>query len=233
MARPLIGISCYAEPASWGVWRDVPAAVLPWGYVDHVARAGGYPVLLPPVPPEADEPAGIIAGLAGLIIAGGPDVDPVRYGQSPHPATQAPRPERDATEAELLAAAVQADLPLLGICRGMQVMAVGAGGQLVQHLPDLVGGSTHAPGEGRYGSHEVRLVEGTLMHRLLGPSLRVPSYHHQGVASHPGYVASGHAPDATVEAMEAPEARFRVGVQWHPEADTDPRLFQALVAAAR
>ena len=114
----------------------------------------------------------------------------------------------------------------------MQVMAVLAGGQLAQHLPDLVGTDEHSPAPGVYGRHLVRLVEGSLAHRLLGSEVLVPSYHHQGVLSHPGYRASGHAPDRTVEAMEAPQARFRLGVQWHPEAGTDPRLFTGLVAAA-
>lgn len=230
--RPLIGISTYAEAASWGVWRDVPAAVLPWGYVDHVSRAGGQPVLLPPVQLDEETAGRVVAGLDGLIIAGGPDLDPDLYGQSPHPANQVPRPERDAAEMALVAAAVRVDLPLLGVCRGMQVMAVLAGGRLAQHLPDLVGGNEHSPAPGLYGSHLVRLVEGSLAHRLLGPEVLVPSYHHQGVLSYPGYRASGHAADRTVEAMEAPEARFRLGVQWHPEAGTDPRLFAGLVAAA-
>ncbi len=145
---------------------------------------------------------------------------------------QSPRPDRDDLEMALVRAAVAADLPLLGICRGMQVMAVAAGGALEQHLPDVVGHAGHCPAPGRYGTHTVRTGSGSRLRQVLGERVDVPTYHHQGVLSHPGYVAAAWADDDVVEALEAPTARFRIGVQWHPEVGTDRRLFEALVAAA-
>ncbi len=232
-ARPLVGLTTYCEPASWGVWRDVPSALVPQAYVDALRAAGAHVVLLPPErDPAPDAVRGLVEQLDALVIAGGADVDPARYGQRPHPVVQSPRPDRDDLEAALVAAAVAVDLPLLGICRGMQVMAVAAGGQLEQHLPDVVGHSGHSPAPGRYGSHVVRTQEGSRLREVLGEQVAVPTYHHQGVRTHPGYVATGWADDGVVEALEAPSSRFRVGVQWHPEVGSDPRLFQALVAAA-
>lgn len=232
--RPLVGLTCYAEPASWGVWRDVPAVLVPAAYVDAL-RAAGARVLL--VPPErslaADEARQLVDVLDALVVAGGADVDPARYGQPPHPVLQAPRPDRDDAETALVDAAVERDLPLLGICRGMQVMAVAAGGSLEQHLPDRVGHDGHSPAPGRYGSHAVRTAEGSLLRAVLGERVEVPAYHHQAVLTHPGYDATGWAEDGVVEAMEAPGARWRVGVQWHPEVGPDGRLFAALIDAAR
>ncbi|GAB3595354.1 gamma-glutamyl-gamma-aminobutyrate hydrolase family protein [Angustibacter peucedani] len=233
MSRPLVGLTCYAEPASWGVWRDVPAVLVPAAYVDAL-RGAGARVLL--VPPErslgADDARQLVDVLDALVVAGGADVDPARYGQQPHPVLQAPRPDRDDAETALVDAAVERDLPLLGICRGMQVMAVAAGGSLEQHLPDRVGHDEHSPAPGRYGSHDVRTAPGSLLRSVLGEHVEVPAYHHQGVATHPGYEASGWTDDGVLEGMEATGARWRVGVQWHPEVGEDPRLFQALVAAA-
>jgi putative glutamine amidotransferase len=135
-------------------------------------------------------------------------------------------------ELALARVAGDAGVPLLGICRGMQVMAVAAGGELEQHLPDRVGHDEHSPAPGRYGEHGVRLAAGSRIGEVLGPRVDVPTYHHQGVLSHPGYQASGWADDGVLEAIEAPEARFRLGVQWHPEVGADARLFAALVEAA-
>jgi putative glutamine amidotransferase len=229
VSRPLVGITCYVEPASWGVWRDVRAALLPWGYVEFVERAGGRALVVPPTSYDDDR---LLAALDALVIAGGADVEPARYGEAAHPSVQEPRRDRDESELRLVGAAVARDLPLLGVCRGMQVMAVAAGGRLCQHLPDVVGSTVHSPAPGCYGDHEIVLVPGTRLHGLLGDRVSAPSYHHQAVVSHPGYVAAGHAPDGTLEAFEAPGARFRLGVQWHPEAGADDRLFRALVAAA-
>jgi putative glutamine amidotransferase len=145
---------------------------------------------------------------------------------------QPPRPDRDDLELALVEAAAAADLPLLGVCRGMQVMAVASGGALEQHLPDVVGHAGHCPAPGQYGTHAVRLGEGSVLRQVLGEQVDVPTYHHQGVRDHPGYVATAWADDGVVEAIEAPSARFRVGVQWHPEVGSDPRLFEALVRAA-
>lgn len=232
---PVIGISAYVEPASWAVWRDVPAVLLPLGYVRHVRDAGGLPMVLPPLPPGTDEQtvAHLLDRVDGVILSGGVDVEPGRYDAEPHPSVQAPRPDRDSTELVLARICAAWDVPLLGVCRGMQVMAVAAGGELHQHLPDDIGHDGHAPAPGSYGEHAVRTVAGTRLAEVLGDEVTVPTYHHQGVISHPGLIESGWAPDGVLEAVEDPEARFRVGVQWHPEVGSDPRLFEALVGAAR
>jgi putative glutamine amidotransferase len=234
VTTPLIGLTCYAEPASWGVWRDVPAVLVPTTYVNALRAAGARVLLVPPERQLASADADRLVGvLDGLVLAGGADVDPARYGQQPHAVLQAPRPDRDEAEVALVDAAVRADLPLLGICRGMQVMAVAAGGELEQHLPDRVGHDEHSPAPGEYGDHGVRLAPGSRLATVLGERVDVPTYHHQGVASHPGYEATGWADDGVLEAMEAPGAQWRVGVQWHPEVGADRRLFEALVDAAR
>lgn len=235
MSRPLIGITCYVEPASRGDWKDVPSVVLPHDYVRQVKDAGGTPIVIPPWTDVDDEAAlEIVARIDGLVIAGGADVDPALYAASErHPHVQEARPDRDASETALARAAASADLPLLGICRGMQVMAVAAGGVLEQHVPDRVGHVDHSPAVAVYGHHVVTTVPGTRLAALLGDETDVPSYHHQSVLTHPGFEPSAWASDGTLEAMEDPDARFRLGVQWHPEVGDDPRLFEALVAAAR
>jgi putative glutamine amidotransferase len=232
--RPVIGITCYVEPASRGDWTDVPSALLPQDYVTKVEAAGGIAVLIPPRL-DADErlAAEVLARLDGLILAGGADVEPSRYAAPAHPAVQPGRPDRDALELALATASAASDLPVLGICRGMQVMAVAAGGDLEQHLPDRVGHSGHSPGPGVYGSHPVHTVAGTRLATLLGERVDTPTYHHQSVLEHPGYVPAAWAVDGTLEAMEDPRAGFRLAVQWHPEAGDDPRLFEALVAECR
>lgn len=229
MRRPLIGLTAYVDRARWGVW-DREATLLPHAYVAAVHEAGGRAVLLPPLP---DATAETVAGLGGLILTGGADLSPALYGERPHPETTGLRPDRDAGEVALLDAAVAADLPVLGICRGMQLMVARAGGRLVQHLPELLGMDAHRGGVGIYARHPVATVPGTRLAALVGPGIEVPSYHHQGVASAGSLTASAHADDGTIEGVEAPAARFRVGVLWHPEHDPDRRLFEGLVAAAR
>ena len=230
--RPIIGITCYVEEAMRGVWQSMPHALLPHNYVVQVERAGGIAVLIPPRVDADDEMAlAIVSRLDGLILAGGADVDPGRYAAHPHPSVQTARPDRDALELALATVARERDTPVLGICRGMQVMAVAAGGTLDQHLPDLVGHDEHSPAPGVYGSHSVRTVEGTTVSALLGQEVVIPSYHHQSVSSHPGYLAAAWAPDGTLEAMEHRASRFRLAVQWHPEAGHDGRLFDALIRA--
>jgi len=235
MTRPLIGITSYVEPASWSIWHDVPAVLVPHRYVAQVQSAGGIAVVVPPLPSDADEAdaSTVLSRLDGLILAGGSDVEPVHYGQEPHAVLQPPRPARDNSELKLARVSAEADLPVLGICRGMQVMAVAAGGALEQHLPDRLGHFGHSPAPGTYGEHPVELKAGTRLHEILGDRVDVATYHHQGVADYPGYQASGWAvDDGVLEAIEDPAGRFRLGVQWHPEVGTDPRLFEALVAAA-
>jgi len=230
--RPIIGITCYAEDAVRGVWESLRHALVPYDYVSKVERAGGIAVLIPPrADADAEMARAVVARLDGLIIAGGADVEPGRYGAQPHPSVQQARPDRDAFELALAAVTQQLDTPVLGICRGMQVMAVAAGGTLEQHVPDRVGHDGHAPAPGTYGSNPVRTVEGTRLSGLLGPEAVVPCSHHQSVSVHPGYVPAAWAPDGTLEAIEDPASRFRLAVQWHPEAGQDERLFDAFIAA--
>ena len=229
---PVVGLTCYLEPASWGVWQQVPAVLVPAAYV-HALRAAGARVLL--LPPEqglsVPDAAALLSSLDGLVVAGGADVSPERYGAVPHPLSQRPRLDRDDAEVALVTAAVAAELPVLGICRGMQVLAVAAGGVLDQHLPELVGHNGHSPAVDGYGQHGVRLAEGSWLRGVLGERVEVPTHHHQAVRSHPGMVATGWADDGVVEALEAPGPSLRVGVQWHPEVGADPRLFDAFVAS--
>lgn len=231
--RPVIGITAYVERASWGHWVDVPGALVPHRYVRMVEDAGGIAVVIPPRPDTDDGVAlEILRRLDGVVLAGGVDVAPELYADERHATVQASRPDRDTTELAIARATATLDLPLLGICRGMQVMAVAAGGVLEQHVPDRVGHDDHSPGPATYGSHPIRTVPGTRLAEILGEHTDVPSYHHQSVLTHPGYEPSAWADDGTLEAMEDPDAPFRLAVQWHPEVGTDPRLFQALVAAA-
>jgi putative glutamine amidotransferase len=228
-ARPVIGITAYVEQARWGVW-DVPATLLPFRYVERVEAAGARAVVLPPSSEGAED---LLDRLDGVVLAGGADLDPAMYGATAAPETTGLRPERDAGEAPLLRAALDRDVPVLGICRGMQLMSVVCGGSLVQHLPHLVGHEEHRPAPGVYGLHTVRLEPGSRVHAVLGDEVSVPSYHHQGVESAGSLTVTGWAEDGTPEAVEAPDRRFALGVLWHPEAGEDLRLFEALVAAAR
>lgn len=225
------------ERARWGVW-DLDAFLLPRSYVDPVNRAGAMAVLLAPDPALTDDPSEALDHLDGLMLAGGADIDPGAYGADPHPETIGCVPERDAFEIALVRAAIARDLPLLGICRGMQIMAVACGGTLHQHLPDLLGASTHDPGGDQFGDHVVATVPGSLVQRAEGDQVPVHCHHHQSVKDHPGYVVTARAEDGCIEALELDPAaggptRFALGVQWHPEINRDQRLFDALVAAAR
>lgn len=231
--RPLIGLSTYREQARWGVW-DQSADLLPTSYAESVERAGGVPVLLPPTAPYDEAARAVAARVDGLVIAGGADIAPSEYGEPAHLFAGDPRPDRDQWELALLRAADEVGLPTLGVCRGMQVMAVGAGGVLEQHLPDLVGHDHHSPGADAFGDVAVRVAEESLLRDLVrADELGVHCHHHQSVRKHPGYTAVAWADDGTVEAMERPGARFCLGVQWHPEVAADAGLFQALVGASR
>ncbi|WP_428934254.1 gamma-glutamyl-gamma-aminobutyrate hydrolase family protein [Streptomyces sp. ACT015] len=224
--RPLIGVSTYLESgARWGIW-ELDAALLPAGYPRLVQRAGGLAAMLPPDAPE--HAAAAVARLDGLVIAGGPDVEPARYGAERHPRTGPPALARDAWELALIDAALAAGLPLLGICRGMQLLNVALGGTLVQHIDG------HARVPGAFGRHPVRPVPGTRYARAVPEETTVPTYHHQAVDRlGTGLSPSAHAEDGTVEAIELPpSAGWVVGVQWHPEMGDDLRVMRALVAAA-
>ncbi len=228
MYRPVIGITAYVERARWGVW-DTMATLIPHAYVHAVTVSGGRAVVIPPESVAPD----LVELLDGLVLAGGPDVTPDNYGQTPHAETTVVRPERDAAELGVLHAALAADLPVLGVCRGLQLMAVDAGGHLHQHVPDLVGHVAHRPAPGEYGVHSARFAPGSRVAAVLGEELVVNSYHHQSVADAGSLVVTGWADDDTIEVAEMNGRRFVLGVQWHPEATDDHRLFAALVEAAR
>ena len=237
--RPVIGITAYDDEAAWRNWK-ARAALLPYSYVDSVRRGGGRPVLLPPGG-DADEASGTVAGLDGLIVSGGPDVDPVRYGRARHPKTQPSVPVRDAWDLALTGAALAQGVPLLAICRGMQVLNVCRGGTLHQHVPDLVGHERHEGSPGRYGRHHVRVSPDSALAGILPePGLfDVPTYHHQAVdLLGEGLRAVAWGTDGLIEAVEAGPSElggvsgFVLGVQWHPEQGDDVRLFGALVSAA-
>ncbi|MEU9168286.1 gamma-glutamyl-gamma-aminobutyrate hydrolase family protein [Streptomyces sp. NPDC048420] len=223
--RPLIGVSTYLEAgARWGVW-ELEAALLPAGYPRLVQRAGGLAAMLPPDAPEHAEAT--VARLDGLVIAGGPDVEPVHYGATPDPRTGPPARARDAWELALIQAALAAEVPLLGICRGMQLLNVALGGTLVQHIDG------HAEVVGVFGHHAVKPVPGTLYGEIAPAETAVPTYHHQAVDRlGTGLLPSAHAADGTVEAVELPGAHWVLGVQWHPEMGEDVRVMRALVKAA-
>ncbi|MGC4111888.1 MAG: gamma-glutamyl-gamma-aminobutyrate hydrolase family protein [Nocardioides sp.] len=229
--RPLIGISTYREQAAWGVWQTL-ADVLHAQYADAVLAAGGVPVLLPPAGATDEVARTVVSRIDALVISGGADVDPARYRAEPHRRTAGWREDRDAWESALLRAADEIGLPTLGVCRGMQLMAVTAGGSLHQHTPDLVGHEEHSPGGAAFGRTDVRTAEGSRLRGVLGEHVDVGCHHHQSVETHPGFEPVAWAVDGSLEAMERPGPRFCVGVQWHPEVGTDHTLFAALVAAA-
>ncbi|WP_203973409.1 gamma-glutamyl-gamma-aminobutyrate hydrolase family protein [Planotetraspora silvatica] len=227
MSRPVIGITCYVEPARFTVW-DMPTALLPYMYVEHVARAGGQPVIIPP----AGDPAELAGRLDGLIIAGGGDIDPARYGSHPHEQTGYVRKFRDEAEFGLMRAALDSGLPFLGICRGLQVLNVALGGSLHQHLPDVVGHTDHSPAPGTFGRVPVRLSP-TLAKIYQDDHLTPAHYHHQAVDRLADDLEiTGRSEDGTIEAVELAGHPFALAVQWHPEADEDGPLFDALVSAA-
>jgi len=235
--RPVIGICTVLEKASWSVW-ELEAALLPMNYVHAVQRAGGLALLLPPDEQLVEDPDELLAKLDGLILAGGADIDPASYGEKPEEHTVYTVPERDRFEIALARGAIERDLPLLGICRGMQLINVACGGTLIQHLPDRFGHGEHRRVVGTFegSDHEVNLVPGSLAQDAAGqPVHTTKSHHHQGVDRlGAGLVVSGTSvfEDELAEAIEVPGKRFVLGVQWHPEADPESSVIAALVTAA-
>jgi putative glutamine amidotransferase len=237
MRRPVIGICTALERASWSVW-DQEAMLLPRSYVDAVQRAGGLALLLAPDPVAAEHPGQLLELIDGLMLAGGADIDPDSYGADRHAETDGTVPERDVFEIALARAAIAADLPVLGICRGMQLINVACGGTLLQHLPESFGHHEHRRVVGSFdgADHDVALNEGSLAAAAAGEVAHATkSHHHQGVdCLGAGLVVSGSSSfDELPEAIELPRHRFVLGVQWHPEADTQSNVISAFVAAAR
>jgi gamma-glutamyl-gamma-aminobutyrate hydrolase PuuD len=229
VARPVIGITTYITPAKWSNW-ELEAALVPADYVRAVERAGGRALLVPPSHDGVEE---TLESLDGLIFSGGSDLDPELYGQEAHAETSDVMRNRDTAELALLEAALERDMPVLAICRGSQVLNVARGGDLVQHLPDVVGDEKHKHTPGTFADHHVSVEDGSRLASVLGERAPVKSHHHQGF----GKVGGGlrvvaHADDGTIEAVEDPTRRFALGVLWHPEAGEDARLFEELVREA-
>ncbi len=228
--RPLIGITSYAQPASWGAW-ELPAALVPLHYVDSVEQAGGRALVVPPSTDAVDETLDVFDG---IVFSGGIDIDPTAYGADRDPRTDPGQARRDAGELALLERALERDVPTLAICRGFQLLNVLRGGDLVQHLPDAVGHEGHREVLGVFSEHPVDVKDGTRLGSILGSRHEaVKSSHHQGVGRvGEGLVETAWAEDGSLEGLEDPGKRFAVAVLWHPEMDDDKRLFASLVDEA-
>lgn len=230
MPRPIIGITAYAQPARFGPW-ELPAALVPLDYVDAVHAAGGRALVVPPLADAVDE---TLASVDGLVFSGGADIDPARYGHERDTRTDPAQPGRDEAELALLAAALERDVPLLAICRGFQLLNVVRGGDLVQHLPDVVGSEGHRERHGAFSRHPVEVRDGTRLAAIVGARhAGVASSHHQAAGRvGDGLLATAWAADGTLEGLEDPTRRFAIGVLWHAEVDEDRALFEELVRTA-
>jgi putative glutamine amidotransferase len=232
MPRPVIGICAAVERADWGPWRDEPAALVPVSYLHSVQAAGGIPVLLPPDPASPEAPDELLDRIDALVLGGGADIDPGTQGADPHPETRGTNPDRDRFELALAQRALEREMPLLGICRGMQLLNVAAGGTLDQHLPERLGHERHRPVPGTWTEHEVRLAPGSLVAEAAGGErLVIKSHHHQGIGEvGDGFAATGwDTEDELIEAIESAGGGFALGVLWHPEEDPDDRVIPALI----
>jgi putative glutamine amidotransferase len=236
VSAPAVGICAAIERVSWGVWDGYEVTLAPRGYVTAVQRAGAIAIVLPPDEVAVADPDVLLDRVDALMLAGGADIDPASYGAEPHPETAGSWPERDRFELALTRRALEREMPVLGICRGMQLLNVALGGTLDQHLPETIGSGVHRSLAGTFGDHRVRLQPGTLACRAAGAeSIDVRSHHHQGVDRlGEGLVVSGWSvQDDLVEAIELPEHRFALGVIWHPEEDETSGVIAAVVEAAR
>ncbi len=233
-ASPLIGVTSYREHASMGVW-NTESVFLPLTYAQPIITAGATVVVLPPQPVNTAAVERVLDGIDGLAVSGGYDVDPALYGREAHPHTDEPRSVRDAWEMALLAAAHERDMPVLGVCRGAQVLNVLRGGTLHQHLPDLVGSTRHQGKDGVFATVPVELEPGSQLATVHDAARIVPVYHHQAIdALGEGLVVAARSDDGIIEAIEDPSRTFCVATQWHPEQDPgSARLYEAFVDAAR
>lgn len=232
--KPVIGLTSYRQRGQTGVW-DTEMAMLPAFYLEGVTRAGGIAVILPPQQIDSSDARNLLSGLDGLVITGGRDVESTRYGHEPHAQAEKPDRLRDLLEDELITAAIQMELPFLGICRGSQMLNVNRGGTLIQHLPDLVGDNRYQPGGGNFAHMQMSVRAGSKLHEIVGD--KVPNaalYHHQAIDEPgEGLTVSAYSPDGVVQAVEVEGHPFGIAVQWHPEQTLDDlRLFEALVKAA-
>ena len=237
--RPVIGIATALEIASYGVWIGGPCVLLQYSYIESIQRAGALALMLPPDPVLIENPDEILDRVDALVLAGGCDVDPARYGQDQHAETVGLVPLRDEFEFALLERAIERDMPTLCICRGMQVLNVARGGTLIQHLPDVIRSDEHRRNIGTFegNDHDVELVPGSLAAQAAGSERTLTrSHHHQAIdALGEGLVVTGRTStdDDLAEAIELPDSSFVLGVQWHPEADEASRIMGALVEEAR
>ena len=220
------------ERAHWGPWTDEPAVLVPVSYSNSIQAAGGIPVVLPPDPVSADSPDELLDRIDALIVGGGADIDAASHGAEPHAETKGTNPARDEFELALASRALEREMPLLGVCRGMQILNVATGGTIDQHLPERVGHERHRPVPGTWTEHEVRLAPGSLAAQAAGSErLSIKSHHHQGIGEiGEGLEATGWATDDdTIEAIESPDGGFVLGVLWHPEEDPEDRVIRAFV----
>jgi putative glutamine amidotransferase len=235
MPRPLIGVCAAVEPASFGVWKEEPAVLLPLSYARAIHGAGGMMAMLPPDRRATGNPEELLDRLDALVLGGGADIDPETQGVEAHPETVGSNPDRDNFEIALARGALESGIPLLGVCRGMQILNVACGGTLDQHIPERLGHDIHRPVPGSWAEHDVRIEPGSLAAQATGTErLTVKSHHHQGVDRIPdALTASAWASDDdSVEAIESADGGFALGVLWHPEEDLEDRVIPTLVERA-
>jgi putative glutamine amidotransferase len=235
MARPLIGVCAAIEKASFGVWKEEPAVLLPLSYARAIHGAGGMMAMLPPDRRATEDPAELLDRVDALVLGGGADIDPETQGAEAHPETVGSNPDRDRFEIALARGALERGVPLLGVCRGMQILNIACGGTLDQHLPDRLGHDRHRLMPGTWAEHDVRIEPGSLVARAAGADrLTVKSHHHQGVDAIPASLSASAwaTDDESVEAIESADGEFVLGVLWHPEEDLEDRVIPALVERA-
>jgi putative glutamine amidotransferase len=233
--KPVIGLTSYRQRGQTGVW-DTEMAMLPAFYLEGVTRAGGIAVILPPQQVNSEDVRNLLAGLDGLVITGGRDIEAARYGHESHEKAEKPDRLRDLLEDELITAAIQMKLPFLGICRGAQMLNVNRGGTLIQHLPDVVGDNRYLQGGGNFAHMQMSVREGSLLSSIVGEQVdNAALYHHQAIDEPgEGLQVVAYSPDGIVQAVEVEGHPFGLAVQWHPEQTLeDLRLFEALIAAAK